>query len=836
MMEGIFVKIFDMGMQAGWLILAVAALRLLLKKSPRWIFCFLWGLVAIRLICPVSPESNLSLVPQHSLVNELMPNDLYLQEGFVGDHPMDISNGNDTISVPSGISETAYEEADGLPEEIRIPYRDNGQPGNIWITIGCVLWLCGMAGMLGYAVFSFWRLHRRVQTAVRLQDNVWQSEYIQTPFILGMIRPRIYLPVKMAPGCYEPVLAHERAHLKRLDHWWKPLGFVILSVYWFCPLCWLAYILLCRDIEAACDELVIRNYNPVQIKEYAGALLACSMKHSVVAACPVAFGEVGVKERIKGILQYKKPALWLVLVSVIACIGVAVCFCTNPVAAGGTDSSASDTTEEIPSAIVLSEERVQETEQETGQETEHLMQFLQEWAQAFISRDGNRISEMASLELLEDLKNRELLSGAEGHYSFGMSSPWPVDVEADWQLYTYDDSHAVIEYYAMTSDPHITVWREELTYRWQDGRCLFTEENLVCYDSISTWEEYSNAYHFMLDDSRMNYVYNGLGDALNENALLSSSMYYADLFAPESAAMALLNLSNDPEKIQISRHEADDSEEDGWVNLDITFYEDNGTARVTMIQPWGKNGIWIPRDFRIDVVGRFMRVPWSEVEALNFTGEMPGYDQILCIGELPAQGIKVYGYNDEESFGQGVAIEIDGNVNYYDWYYMSPRCIFPQLYWDVAKNQLQMAVSVYSGTGVAAQKLYVIQQYDTGTLQPSEFDYAHFTALLEERIDYRFADDTNELTLIDTMTQEPLGSVNVTGGKVTRIELGCISSFVLGDQIVLQVTPGYMTEEYAIALYEEIPVLEVQILMDASNMKTEGIKFDLGEIRMQSPK
>ena len=200
------------------------------------------------------------------------------------------------------------------------------------ITIGIFeyIWIFGMIALALYTAISYWRLHRKVDTAVRYKDNIFQSENVKSPFVLGIIKPRIYLPFNMNGQDLEHVVAHEQAHIHRKDHWWKPLGFLLLTIHWFNPLMWLAYVLLCRDIELACDEKVIKELGNEQRADYMQALVACSVNRRMIAACPLAFGEVGVKERVKSVMNYKKPAFWVIIIAVIICVGVAACFLTNP--------------------------------------------------------------------------------------------------------------------------------------------------------------------------------------------------------------------------------------------------------------------------------------------------------------------------------------------------------------------------------------------------------------------------------------------------------------------------------------------------------------------------
>ncbi|MBE6753139.1 MAG: hypothetical protein E7559_02095 [Ruminococcaceae bacterium] len=308
----VFLKIFNMSIAASWLIAAVVILRLLLKKAPRWTICLLWVLVAVRLVCPFSIESRLSLVPSAEV---LKPEVVQYEQ-----HPY-IDSGipiiNDVVNPSLGES-----------FEANPAYSVN--PLHVTVAIIGIVWLIGIAVMLLWAVFSYIRLRLKTREAVPLRGKVYRCDAVRSPFILGIIRPRIYIPSGISDETAEYVIAHEQAHLARLDHLWKPLGFLILSVYWFNPLCWAAYILLCRDIELACDEKVIGSMDFQQKKQYSAALLSCSTRQQLVTVCPLAFGEVGVKERIKSVLNYRKPAFWVIVAAVVTCAVAAVCFLTSP--------------------------------------------------------------------------------------------------------------------------------------------------------------------------------------------------------------------------------------------------------------------------------------------------------------------------------------------------------------------------------------------------------------------------------------------------------------------------------------------------------------------------
>jgi len=312
-MSELFLKIINMSISASWLVLVVLAFRCLFKKAPKWVNVLLWGIVAVRLICPFSIESALSLIPSAETISP---------EIMMSPAPT-IHTGVPAInSVVNPIITETF-----APEPIA-----SANPLQILIPIFAIIWIIGMCILALYTLISYWRLQRKISEAVILRENIFQSENVGSPFVLGIISPRIYLPYNMDEQDLEHVVAHERAHIRRKDHWWKPFGFLLLTVHWFNPLMWLAYVLLCRDIELACDEKVIQELGNEQRADYSQALVACSVNRRMIAACPLAFGEVGVKERVKSVLNYKKPAFWVIVVSVIACVVVAVCFLTNPAA------------------------------------------------------------------------------------------------------------------------------------------------------------------------------------------------------------------------------------------------------------------------------------------------------------------------------------------------------------------------------------------------------------------------------------------------------------------------------------------------------------------------
>lgn len=310
-MDDVFLKLLNLSISASWLILAVLVLRVVLKKAPKWVMPLLWGVVALRLVCLFSIESALSLIPSaetipSEIVTETREPVLYEQATL------------DIVTNPT------------LPSAAEVHVGVSRQQAQVDFNIYSILWLAGMAALLVHALVSAGKLKRKLATAILLRDNIYESEFVDSPFVFGVVKPNIYLPMHMDEGTAAYVIAHEHAHLARRDHWWKVLGYLVLALHWFNPLVWVAYILFCRDIELACDEKVVRGLDGAARADYSQALLSCAAPKRAVAACPLAFGEGNIKMRVKSALHYKKPAFWVAAAAVLAVVIMAVCFLTNP--------------------------------------------------------------------------------------------------------------------------------------------------------------------------------------------------------------------------------------------------------------------------------------------------------------------------------------------------------------------------------------------------------------------------------------------------------------------------------------------------------------------------
>ncbi len=632
MIRGMFLDVLNQGIAAGYLIVAVILARILLKKAPKSVSCFLWLLVGLRLVMPFSFVSSFSLIPSGA---EVRGNLTKIMEQNAAGHkelvPSDM--------MPSGNTDYIDEELiraignnDNSPESVNRPY--------VFFSIAAGIWLLGMGVMFLYLLISWFRIARKVRLAVPEElygIKYYRSEAIDSPFLFGLFRARIYVPYGVEAEDLGYVLKHETIHRQRKDYLAKPIGYLLLTVYWFHPLVWAAYFLLCKDIELACDERVIRELGGEHKKEYALALLSYSVNHGTIAACPVAFGETGVKGRVKNVLSYKKPTFWVVAAAAMVIAIVAVCFMTQKVESGvaqsgngsktvlltneaGNSNANTQTVQNVVQnatrnlggieniQITDADERNEDATHHYYQPPEYFEGVVQ-WAKAFCNRDGKTLLELTD----ENGALREALSDSlnlswggddnnEPYASFGWSSPWPLgggDELGNCWILSASDKEAVILYYAWVSDPHITVWREELSYTMEDGAFKVTSEHIQFLDGICVAEDFYKAYpDGMIDGSMMDYyAYNQCGESLNDNAKNPDMAQhaYAGLDAPDTAAIKLLNILNNENKVRTDVEYL--NEEQTQAVVTFTFMENASTAKVRMIKPYGENSIWLPQTY-----------------------------------------------------------------------------------------------------------------------------------------------------------------------------------------------------------------------------------------------
>ena len=353
-MNTLFIRLLNLSIAATWIIIAVILIRAFSKKAPKWFPCLLWALVGIRLLCPVTIQSPLSpvasdeVIPVHITSVEETEVD---SEIPVIDHTPDTDHGN--VNYETVIATSGNNVSESNPQMIlqgsnakTVSAAKSGVTTGQVITVASYVWIAGLAVMLGYAIVSYIRLKKTLVACIPVRKGVMASDEVRSPFILGVFRPIIYVPSSIGEDSLKHVIAHEESHLKRHDHWWKPLGFLILSVYWFHPLCWVAYILLCRDIEMACDEKVISEMKKEEAASYSQTLLDLSFRKTSIAACPVAFGEVGVKQRVKNVLNYKKPGFWVIIGLIVISAALSVLFLTKPMKKTEASNEAAETSKE----------------------------------------------------------------------------------------------------------------------------------------------------------------------------------------------------------------------------------------------------------------------------------------------------------------------------------------------------------------------------------------------------------------------------------------------------------------------------------------------------------
>ena len=566
MAEVFLQELFRRSIVGGILILAVMLMRLLLQRAPKRVLVYSWSLVGAALIFPVFLQSSWSLLPT---VLQRGGRNVVRSERTVELVQAEIQNPaaemENLLLTPELYGEKFSDMSDAVPG--RKMEAVGGENRNGAGKVLFLLWLAGMLGMLGYGGIKTTVLERRVRASIPLEDKVYLCDWVPGPFLLGVFRPRIYLPSSMPGESWKYVLLHERAHLKRGDNFWKPFGYLILSIYWFHPLCWAAYQLFCRDIEFACDERATRFLEDGDRAGYCKTLLDCSLERKKVDALPVAFGEVSVKKRVKTILYGKKPTLWGSLAVLAVCGILSLCFLTNRKASG-----------------------------QDAEPVQEVTDFVQDWAEAFSDRDGERILTLSTEQVQKDLEERGLLNRGEDFAAFGFSSPVFLWGEGSgYEVISAESGEAEILYYGWTSDPHVEVWREKLVFSVQDGAYVVTGEEIQFLNDIASLEEYEAAYPEGLKSIWMDYTQNGLGEVLNEHALEKNSTGYRALLQPDSAARKLLNLSEADSRVKIEILE----EKEQLARVRISFQTGSGeadgeTVEVEMIQPWGAEGIWVP--------------------------------------------------------------------------------------------------------------------------------------------------------------------------------------------------------------------------------------------------
>lgn len=614
-MGTIFIKVIEMSVTAAFLMVAVILIRIPLKKAPKWFMGVLWAIVALRLIMPFRIETDFGLLPDiggmiESYVfgggnrsefteytqHEYKPNQpsASFQSGWVAG-----VDENQTIDA-----EPVDEEIEYLPnEEITTvaiaSYDQMTFRKDIFIRLQ-MIWMFGGLLIIGYAVFSYISIKKKTSASIKMDgsDNAYICDEIDTPFILGVFKPVIYLPSGLDDETVRNVLAHEKAHIARLDHIRKQFGFLLLAIHWFNPLVWVSYALFCKDIELCCDEKVISHMSLDEKKSYATSLLLCSTHRKFVLAYPLAFGEVGVGTRVKQIFNYKKPTFWLIVMLAVVCAGLSTCFFTSAAEDGtsGQDENAGNLELAKNNDSISGEAEEDLSDDKDGSTPQE--QVFSDWSTSFIERDADGIIKNSTKDVQTKLKNEGILFVDEESASFGFSSPWPgmnpIDGKSMATGYFTDEEKGEAEnhYYASDSEPHVYVWIEKLTIAEDDGVYKVVKEHLDMYEDISSFEDLEDAYYENISDNEaIDYTKNGLGEYLNDNAKEDTNGIYSHLFDPALAARYLLNLSDDETKVVVSKT-GDNAE--GQI-VTIRFVQENKFMDIVMIRPWGDDGIYVPK-------------------------------------------------------------------------------------------------------------------------------------------------------------------------------------------------------------------------------------------------
>lgn len=556
-LTGMFMEVMYRSMLTGRIVVVVLLLRVVLKRAPKLCSYLLWGLVLYRLLCPFIFVSSVSFV------------------GMLVEETIDQTQMPEREFSPAVQPENPAGEARELQQDQEIFYRwrdSRIRISRLWVAER--VWVAGIAAMLLYGAVSLVLLSRRLKGAVRLRENIYLSDYVPTPFVIGVIRPRIYLPSSLQEKEMDYIILHERTHIRRGDHIIRMLSFFTLAVYWFHPLIWAAYYLSGKDMEMSCDEAVMRKTGQDIRVDYSTSLLNLATGRFFSGGTPLAFGEGDTKARIKNVMRWRRSRPVTVGIALAAVAAAAVVL--------GTDPKTVDAGNGEPG--------------QTAAKNRELWQAADAWAKAVCNRDGTTIVNLSTQQAREKLIDEELLSGEEGVYSFGWSSPWPWDSRKDYRIVECTEERTVIQYYAWTSVPHVTVWQESLTWVKEDGQYRVQGSSMEgVYDYISDGSSFTAAYGAGINGTPIDYLTNGAGEALNENALQNREFYqdYQDLFAPETAARTLLNLSSEEKDVTVT---AGSRQDDGSVEVTVAFLADGGSAVVKMVQPYGEEGIWIPQD------------------------------------------------------------------------------------------------------------------------------------------------------------------------------------------------------------------------------------------------
>lgn len=590
----IFLTFLYKNMTVSVVIIAVLLARFLLRKMPKKYSYILWSIVGIRMIFNLPFATNISVF---NLFRGFAKRSSTMDTMLAGSRKTNLQRATDVLNT-IGTSETSTAHASSNTAANAVTHTLT--TSQMVLGILGLLWLIVVALFVAYGIYSYVKCRMLVRTAVIARDitsathkekasaSVWECDRIPSPFVLGIIRPRIYIPFRMPKQEQAYILAHEQCHKRRLDPLWKLIAFLLLAVYWWNPLVWCAFFYLVRDMEMSCDEAVIEQFGNEIKQGYSNSLLSFAMERHPYSFAPIAFGEGDAGRRIKNVLNFKKPQTWAAILVIVLLVVVGVSCLTN-----GKDKISSDVTSDLKNsqiqqpAVETTEALTDSDNSSTAQES---LQSVDQWAQAFAARDVRTIQDMATDDAANDLKEENLL---DDNGNFGWSSPWPwFDEESGipaYQITQSDDTSATILYYAQVSDPHVTVWEETLQYTKKDDKIKVTSEKLQMFNLITHGSEFEAAYPNGIQNTPMDYQTNGLGETLNEHAMSANGMSPDGEYVltdPVGAACYFLNLSPDDKITEFT------SDRD-LVDFKVRFKKDNVVHHIIMIRPWGEDGIYV---------------------------------------------------------------------------------------------------------------------------------------------------------------------------------------------------------------------------------------------------
>lgn len=593
----IFLTFLYKNMTVSVVIIAVLLARFLLRKMPKKYSYILWSIVGIRMIFDLPFATNISVF---NLFRGFAKRSSTMGTMLTGSRKTNLQGATDALNT---IGTTGTSTAHASRNTTVGAMTHTLTTSQMVLGILGLLWLVVVALFVAYGIYSYVKCRILVRTAVIAHDiipdthkkkgivSVWECDRIPSPFVLGIIRPRIYIPFRMPKQEQAYILAHEQCHIRRLDPLWKLIAFLLLAVYWWNPLVWCAFFYMVRDMEMSCDEAVIEQFGNEIKQGYSNSLLSFAMERHPYSFAPIAFGEGDAGRRIKNVLNFKKPHTWVAILVIVLLVVVCVSCLTN-----GKDKISSETVSDTENsqmqqtAVETTEAPMSSDNSSTVQES---LQSVDKWAQAFAARDVRTIQDMATDDAKHELKEENLL---DDNGNFGWSSPWPwFDEESGmpaYQITQSDDTSATILYYAQVSDPHVTVWKETLQYTRKDDKIEIAHEELQMLNFIAGGTEFENAYPKGIQNTPMDYQANGLGETLNEHAISANGMSpdgEYNLTDPMEAAQYLLNLLRNDGKVEITADKKDKTQ----VELKVHFTEDDITHHITMIRPWGEDGIWV---------------------------------------------------------------------------------------------------------------------------------------------------------------------------------------------------------------------------------------------------